>query len=569
MSAARRPEGADLVRELRAIRAATGRAAASRKQALLRALDAMPIDDPEDLLGLHESALFLRAYPDSPAILRAADAALRMVPARVRRLERRDGELPDALDASGIAGTTVSCAFSLPVVHWLSSRFRRSVRVEGLEEAEDRLGEALPSVLLPAEGEALADGYVRPREWLKRTAAGADSASPPRVASLFDGTESPERAALWAAMDLTVSWDLGDGPGSRSLARSPEGKAAFRSQARRRTRPDLLEELRKGGYPVTRATRAEARRWIDTAMAAVTARFREMHTFAHASERDVWVAEAGSGVRIALFGVHPEARHALRAFYGYLIARNGVPVGYGDAVMLFDWGELNFHVFETFRQADSARLYATMVRLLRHRFGIRYLHLNPYQFGRRNDEAIRTGAFWFYEKLGFRPLDPSLVRAWRAERKRLALDPAYRTSRATLRRLATAPMGLALDAPAGALMRRYRGFHPVNLALEVSRRIESRHGGDRLAASGAFLDRVLEVLGVSWTLEELRALGRIAPFLDLVPDLESWSAARRRSLAAVIRAKAGENELDYLRGTQDHRALRDALTMPLGRAPRS
>jgi len=77
----------------------------------------------------------------------------------------------------------------------------------------------------------------------------------------------------------------------------------------------------------------------------------------------------------------------------------------------------------------------------------------------------------------------------------------------------------------------------VSLALEVSRRIESRHGGDRFAASGAFLDRVLEVLGVTWTLEELRALGRIAPFLDLISDLESWGAARRRSLAARPRSQ--------------------------------
>jgi hypothetical protein len=227
--------------------------------------------------------------------------------------------------------------------------------------------------------------------------------------------------------------------------------------------------------------------------------------------------------------------------------------------MLFDWGEANFHVFETFRGADSARLYAAVVRLLRHRFGVRYLHLNPYQFGRRNEEAIRSGAFWFYEKLGFRPHAAPLERLWRAERRRLDADPSCRSPHAALRRLATAPMGLALDEPSAALARRYRGFHPLNLAIEVSRRIETRHGGDRVAASGAALDRALQVLGVSWSLEELRALGRIAPFLDLVPDLESWSASRRASLAALVRAKAGETELDYLRATQAHGALRDAL----------
>jgi hypothetical protein len=370
-------------------------------------------------------------------------------------------------------------------------------------------------------------------------------------------------------MDLTVSWDLGGGPGSRTLNRAPEGRPAFSRRAAMRSRPDLLAEVGKGALPVARAPRAEARRWIDAALSAVTARFREMHTFVHASDRDVFIAEAGDGVRIALFGVRPDARHALRAFFGYLLVRNGVPVGYGDAVMLFDWGELNFHVFETFRQAGSARLYAAVVRLLRHRFGVRYLHLNPYQFGLRNEEAIRTGAFWFYEKLGFRPQTAALRGIWRAERRKLDGDPSYRTSPATLRKLAMGPMELVLDGPAGALARRYRGFHPANLALAVSRRIEARYGGDRSAAASASLDRVLEVLGVSWPLDELRALGRLAPFLDLIEDLESWSPAQRRALADLVRRKAAESELGYLRATQVHPQLREALLRSRGQTLRA
>jgi hypothetical protein len=529
---------------------------AARKRALRRALAAAPLDEPSDLVDLHESALFLRAYPDSAAVLDAAEAALRGIAARVRRLERLAGEMPDLLDATGIAGTTVSCAFSLPVARWLASRFGGAVSIEGIGEAEDRLGEALPAVLLPAEAEALADGYVLPREWLRRTARRGE---PRRLVPLFDGASDPVRSALFGAMDLTVRWDLHAGPGSRTLARAPGGRPVFRRRVAGRVRPDLLTEVRKGGLPVAKVRGAEARRWIDAAMTAVTARFREMHTFVHASERDVWVAEAGDGVRIALLGVRPDARHALRAFFGYLLVRNGVPVGYGDAVMLFDWGELNFHVFETFRQAGSARLYAAVVRLLRHRFGVRYLFLNPYQFGRRNEEAIRTGAFWFYEKLGFRPLDPALVRLWRADRRRLERDPSYRTPLPMLRKLATGPMGLVLDAPAAPLVRRYAGFHPVNLALAVSRRIEVRHGGDRRAAAAAAFDRARGTLGGSWSCAELTALQRIAPFLDLIGDLETWSPAGRSTLAAAIRAKAAESEIDYLRATQAHGALRRAL----------
>mgnify|MGYP006270346331 CR=1 FL=1 len=30
----------------------------------------------------------------------------------------------------------------------------------------------------------------------------------------------------------------------------------------------------------------------------------------------------------------------------------------------------------------------------------------PYQLGHENDEALRSGAWWFYQKSGFRPRDP-------------------------------------------------------------------------------------------------------------------------------------------------------------------
>jgi hypothetical protein len=548
-----------LVREIGSRRAVSDSRAAKRKTRVLTALAATSLDEPADLLRLHESALLLRAYPDSHRSLREAEQALRGIAARVRRIERRAGEMPDLLDATGIAGTTVTCAFSLPVALRLAARYPRAVSLEDLEEAEGRLGEALPSVLLPAEAEALSDGYVLPREWLRRTGRRARTGAPPRLAALFNFEDDRVRAALWTAMDLTVRWDLGAGPGSRTLCRAPSGPPAFRRCVARRSRPDLVSEARKEKLPIELVRSLEARRWIDAAFAAVTARFREMHTFVHASERDVWVAEAGDGVRIALFGVQPESRHALRAFYGFLLVRNGVPVGYGDAVMLFDWGELNFHVFETFRQADSASLYASVVRLLRQQFGIRYLHLNPYQFGRRNEEAIRTGAFWFYEKLGFRPVDRGLARLWRSERRRLDRDASYRTPAATLRKLAQGAMGLALESPSAPLERCYAGFHPVRLALAVSRRIEGLHGGDRAAAGRAALDRACGALHGEGSGGDHGALERIAPFLDLIRDLEAWSPGRRRALAELVRAKAGESELGYLRATQKHRALRDAL----------
>ena len=43
-----------------------------------------------------------------------------------------------------------------------------------------------------------------------------------------------------------------------------------------------------------------------------------------------------------------------------------------------------------------------LLKLFRERMGVTSFSVDPYQLGRENEEAIDSGAFWFYRKLGFR-----------------------------------------------------------------------------------------------------------------------------------------------------------------------
>jgi len=47
--------------------------------------------------------------------------------------------------------------------------------------------------------------------------------------------------------------------------------------------------------------------------------------------------------------------------------------------------------------------------------------------------------------------------------------------------------------------------------------------------------------------------------LALVPGVPRWTQEEKRALVAVIRAKAGANETQYLQRLQKHVPLRDAL----------
>ena len=68
--------------------------------------------------------------------------------------------------------------------------------------------------------------------------------------------------------------------------------------------------------------------------------------------------------------------------------------------------------------------------------GTTVVSVYPYQLGHDNDEAIESGAFWFYRKLGFRPGRAELRKLVEREEKKIAADPKYRTPARTLKRLA-------------------------------------------------------------------------------------------------------------------------------------
>jgi hypothetical protein len=112
--------------------------------------------------------------------------------------------------------------------------------------------------------------------------------------------------------------------------------------------------------------------------------------------------------------------------------------------------EVGFNLYYTFREGETAWLYARLLRLFHQLLGVTRFTVDPYQLGLHNDEAIDSGAFWFYRKLGFRPDHTEVARLLATEEKRLRANPDYRTPARILRRLAAGWMvygpGARVDA---------------------------------------------------------------------------------------------------------------------------
>jgi len=549
------------IERLRELRREFGAAPAAAKRALVERLGRGRARDAALLLRAHEELLYLCAYPDDQRVQRAAEAAL-------RRLFGRPGPaLRAALADSGVAGGAVRHSFSFELLEWLLRAPDADVALcwdEG--SAGEALDELLGALVPAAERDGLMSTALSTQAWLERAAG----RGPAGLRWLLDalgrlGLPPLVRDRLMEALALCVVWRPAAGH-SRTFCRFPVRplfcpcEPLVRSVALR----DVLDQPVR--LPAPRPV-AAARELIAIARAALAVRHRETDPVTYANPREVYLLELDRGVDVALFGMQPERRLPIESYFGFVAARNRVPIAYGGGWVLADRCEIGVNLFETFRGGESAFVFAQILRAYRWLFDVRVFRVDPFQFGADNEEAIRSGAFWFYYRLGFRPTQTALRRLAETQAARIQNEPGYRSPPAMLRRLAGAQLALVVDERAARSVE----VNLPALGLRVSRWIAERFGGDRDAARRAAAQRVARAAGVRdldrWAEPERAAFEGLAPLGAMVPGLGRWPLAERREVVDALRAKGAARERDYcLRLRRCERLLRAWAALARGRA---
>jgi hypothetical protein len=308
---------------------------------------------------------------------------------------------------------------------------------------------------------------------------------------------------------------------------------------------------------IHKLTPKQGERILDVAREASTVRYRELYGFTHGDPSSVFRAQLGRGTDLFVMSLPPDRRLPLRAYHSAMMFKNGVPVGYFEGLSLFERMESGFNLYYTFRDGETAWLYARTLNVMRHFTGVSSFVLDPYQIGHENEEGIESGAFWFYRKLGFRPVRRSILKSTETEEEKIAKRKGYRSSPATLRRLAAGPMILELN-------QKYVGdwdrFAVRNIGLALQRRMAQRFDGSAermLKSAKKEVGQILDVDLEGWSNEGLFA--QFACVLSLIDDLKRWSAEEKKLLVKILRAKCRTDEATYLRNMMRHKRLRKEL----------
>jgi hypothetical protein len=320
-----------------------------------------------------------------------------------------------------------------------------------------------------------------------------------------------------------------------------------------------LEKEIRTPLSLTKLSLADGKAALNMCRETTAVRYRELYGIAYGDPASVVQANFARGVEIFLWELPPARRLPLRAYHAGFTLKNGVPVNYIEGITLAERMELGFNTFYTYRDGESAWGYAQALRFLHQLTGATCFSIDPYQIGFHNDEALESGAFWFYRKLGFRPTRPDLIKLVEAEEKKIAASREYRTSMRTLRRLSEAPVIYELP---GTRVGDWDKFQIRNLGLAVARRMAEEFDSDVEKLRAASIAEVADALNVkiaALQAPEREAFAHLALVLALIPDLADWSIQEKHAAAQIVRAKAGRDEWRYARRLQRHKRLREGF----------
>jgi hypothetical protein len=522
--------------------------------------------DATSLIRFHESLLFFRAYPPNASVLKQVEGILKNVGRRVLELQKKDADLSplDNPEVSGISGTIVTSNFSYAIICWLAAKYPAQLSIDwDWFEEEERFGATMPRFLPLLAEDAMVEAHVPCRDWLQAAKGKVNEVA--WLIGRFQNLKISEKAKaeLYDSLKFHVIWKFGLSVSRTRMQLRPRKIFFHKAPLIARRDVSFPVELAALPIPVERLSQAEGEKILEMARATSAVRYRELHGFTFGDSRRVLKADLARGTEAFVIGVPAENRLPLRAYHAALILKNGVPVGYFEGLSIFERMESGFNLYYTFREGETAWLYARILRLMRQLLGVSVFSIDPYQVGHENEEGIESGAFWFYRKLGFRPVRPDLMKLMQSEERKMSGDPGHRTSLRTLRKLAAGHMiyetletGVKDAHEAG-----WDRFHIRNIGLAVNRRMAREFDGDAQkirAQATSVVERTLQLQTRDWSDAERAAFENLAMVLGMVP-IDDWKAEDRQLAARIVRAKGNGDEALYLKLMQKHSLLRAAM----------
>ncbi|MES2514236.1 MAG: hypothetical protein V4580_08820 [Bacteroidota bacterium] len=521
------------------------------KKLLLNKLSGFSSHNLKSFNLFHQTLMTMMAYPANKDLLELTENTMRLL------LEYFDKRLPlkENLSGTGLLHTAIECNFSFTKINYITQKFPGQVSIHSASSSVETQKAILKLLLPPVE-------YFKVHKGERDLKHRISQLHPSKTLTDLDwlielikqSTLDPNtQATIYNQLGIFMQWNVSDLESSVSFLRGAALPLYYHTKPIEK-KISLTEIIQQTLPEPVKLGDEEKARIIDAAKMTLFYLYRETEPFTNAHADDITLFQLDKGVSIALFGSTNDKRYSLESYIGYLVFKNNIPVSYGGGWIFGERSQFGINILESFRGGESALIICELLRVYHQHFGATRFVVKPYQFGLHNTEAIKTGAFWFYYKLGFRPEDEQLRALALEEEKQKLIDPTYKSTISTLMKYTKSNLALTLSETS------YPNYDSEILSQKITNYINHQFEGDRQKALNACFKQLKENTGINaagWKPEDVVYARQTAILFSIQPNSKAWQQKHAKNIKLFIQTKSAKTELPWIRHLQKFKAFWD------------
>ncbi len=520
------------------------------KEYYLRNLDLSSIKGYKKINQFHQALLFLLAYPDNKETELLAKEKLNKLLDKVKHTSLRGRE---TFFGSGIAYSSFAGSYSYTLCKWLLNNYANEISIHSFSEDATHPREVLGALLNEMEYELQANEELKPKNWLRQAFGVNDNKTLlPKIIEILGSSKNTEEQKEKLFEQLGIFIEVKDSSGKLSKTFNKLSFApSFYHTGPLFKKINHTDILKKKLFGAVRLSKQEYKEIISVSRFALAILNRETDPITYCTEDSIQYYELGRGYSIALFSMRPTYRMPLESYIGFMMFKNGYPFSYGGAWLCGKRALIGINIFETYRGGESAFVFAQLLRVYHQVFGATEFEVEPYQFGKNNPEGIKSGAFWFYYRFGFRPVDKELAHLAQKEHEKILSNSSYRSSYEILKKFTKGNLYVNYG-------KHTQLYSPSQISNHITYLIVSKYQGSRnkaLLEANKILKHNLNLKTLQKSIMQKSSWSKLALFLAFCIDWKKQDPNSKLKLIELIEWKE-KSEFVYAKKLSKWNVLR-------------
>jgi hypothetical protein len=457
------------IRQLREIANQFDEASNAKKKELLKTISKIKIPVHKSIGDYQHLLLFLAAHPFEEKFDSVVKSEMKRLSISNGKMSKKDKE---KFINTGLPFTKTQASFTHDLLKILDSKKELNLTYHSSEETTIELNSILSFTLPDIEKDHTSAGMTQEYLWETLEVKEKDRLSF-LLGELDKLNDNPFiKDYLVDKFNLFVNVEPTDKKYSKLFNHIGVNKNYFHSDILKRF--DHVQLLNTPLPNPKKLSELEIERMIEVMQTSLYLLERETDPCTFIDKNSLRYFELERGISIAIFGMIPERQMSMESYVGYTLFKNGYPAAYGGGWIYGTRSLFGINIFEQFRGGESGYILMQLLRTYKQAFNLTYFEVEPYQYGLDNPEGIESGAFWFYYRYGFRPLDKVLNKLANSEFEKIKTKKNYRSSKTTLTKFTESNIGLQLGESIPSKV--------TDLRAKITKMIAQKFGNNRTKA---------------------------------------------------------------------------------------